>query len=420
MAGSKIWLLQTWEPNPVDDPNARPWRTGMLARRLVAAGHDVTWWASYFSHNTKRFRAQRPDASFEIDERFTIRLIPALGYSRHVSLARLKDHAFVARSWKELAEQAEKPDVIVASYPTIELCVEAARFAKKFDIPLLIDIRDQYPDLYWENAPKRMQKIVRLLTSRSQRAAREALSAANAITANGPEVVAWGLRYAGREAMENDIPVFMSYEPPSLSPEEEETAERYWADLGLDAATKEMIVAYTGMIGQTIELGPVIQAAKALPHVKFVLCGGGDGLALAKREAQGLQNVIFTGWLKSPEVQQILRLASIGIVPYRDRGNFETGITNKPVEYLANGLPIVTSLQRGILVDLLKQGECGVSYRNTNPEELIAALATWSKDPMKLAEASTQARGLFDSTFHPDKVYEKWVGLIERVALDRP
>lgn len=408
MSGLKIWLLQTWEPNPLDDPTARPWRTGMLAQRLVAKGHDVTWWCSSFSHTAKQFRKQ---GLTELGPNYRLRTLPALGYKRHVSLARLRDHRHVAWQWRGLSRDESKPDLIVASYPTIELCAEAARYAKEHAVPLLIDIRDQYPDLYWENAPRITQSLVRILCQSARQEAVRALGGAVGITANGPEVVDWGLGYAGRKRGAYDQALYMSYDPPPVTDEDRARAQEFWKDF-----EGKQIVAYTGMIGQTIEVAPIMHAVSAFPDVEFVFAGGGDGLAQAQKWSEGLPNVHFTGWLKTPEIQRLLELATLGLVPYRDRANFERGITNKPVEYLAYSLPIITSLQRGPLVEMLLESGAGRTYRNTEPATLAKVISEALSNSEQLKAMRSNARELFERTFHPDKVFGDWIEIIEAVA----
>lgn len=382
----------------------------MLAQRLLAKGHKVEWWCSNFSHTRKAFRQNQPDIT-EIEPGFTIRTVPALGYQRHVSRARLRDHRFVAAQWRSRAEREEAPDIIVASYPTIELCENAALFSREHNVPLLIDIRDQYPDLYWENAPFGLSRIVRAFCAGARNQASRALSGAVGITANGPEVVDWGLAYAGRVRGPLDRSLYMSYDPPPVSDTDRERAIKFWREYEGKA-----IVAYTGMIGQTIEVGPIMHAVASLPDVQFVFAGGGDGLKQAQAWAQGFSNVHFTGWLQTPEIERLLEIATIGIVPYRDRANFEKGITNKPVEYLAHSLPVVTSLQRGPLVNMLLQADAGRSYRNAEPATLAKVISEMLNDSEGLGLMRKNARGVFDENFHPGKVFGEWIDLIEQAA----
>lgn len=404
--GINIWLIQTWEPNPLDDPNGRPWRTGILAQRLAKRGHQVTWWASNFSHNLKRFRSN--EQRHTIGENFEIRLIPALGYQKHLSLRRLRDHRYVADQFRKLAEASPLPDVIVASYPTIEICAQVSEFCENHKIPLLIDIRDQYPDLYWENQTGLKSHAIRLLSFGMKRLAHKALRGADAITANGPEVVTWGLGYAGRAKNALDRTLFMSYEKPPLSPERLAMAKHQLEAKGV--RFDRPIVAYTGMVGQTIDLEPVIAAAEIVgDQAWFVIGGAGDALEAWQSRSAHLNNLVFTNWLTSDEVATLLSLSRIGLIPYRPAANFERGITNKPVEYLANGLTVLTSLQRGTLVDLIREYQAGSSYASGKElaDQIVAGIAQPS------SEASLR---LFNEKFHPDQVYGDWIELIEGVA----
>ncbi len=391
----------------------------MLANHLVQSGHEVTWWASSFAHNLKSFRGEG-DINHQIRENFTLRLIPALGYKRHVSIQRLKDHRFVAQSWLSLVKGEEKPDLIIASYPTIELCEVAVAWARENGIPILVDIRDQYPDLYWENAPSISRGVVKLLCRGMQKKAREIFSHASAITANGPDVVKWGLTYGGRAQTENDQDFPMSYSPPELSQTELQEAEQFWANQMVNFPSDAVIIAYTGMIGQTIDLEPIWKAARDLedlPKVQFVFAGGGDALEESKIRGAQYGNVHFTGWLDSAKIHVLLQKSHIGLVPYRSRANFEIGVTNKPVEYLAHGLPILTSLQRGPLVDMIRENGCGWTYKNDVPNDLSIQIERIVKT-RECSQMIRPAKALFESKFHPDSVYAGWLNLIEKVISD--
>src|SRR5688572_12390199 len=49
----KVWLVTAGEPLPLGKQEQRLLRAGLLARYLVAAGHEVTWWTSTFDHTSK-------------------------------------------------------------------------------------------------------------------------------------------------------------------------------------------------------------------------------------------------------------------------------------------------------------------------------------------------------------------------------
>lgn len=414
----RVWLVQTWEPNPLDPPGSRPWRNWMLADRLIAEGHEVVWWCSNFSHNLKQMRREKPGL-YPVRPGFDMVVMDALGYSKHVSWQRIKDHRHVAASFRIQAPNHPRPDVIVAKYPPIEVNHEAVRFANAQGIPVMVDICDQYPDLYWENAPRLIRPAIRAASKvvGFQRLARDTFKGATVITGNGTEVVDWGLQYAGRVRCEQDCSVPISYDPVLTTSEEDALSEAYWRDQKIPEGA--MIVLYTGMLGQTIDFDTLLAAMLSLSddaRFFFVFCGAGDNLETYRSQTRGLQNVLFTGWLKAPEIQWIQRRAHWGLIPYKPRANFERGITNKPVEYLAQGLPLLMTLRSGELAKTVQAAGAGRTYRNQHPEDLVNILREAAENPAAFTQMKAAARPTFDHNYHPDLVYGRWIKAISALA----
>ena len=71
-------------------------------------------------------------------------------------------------------------------------------------------------------------------------------------------------------------------------------------------------------------------------------------------------NVVRPGWIDSDRMSWLLRRTTVGLAPYRSQPDFEANYPNKIVEYLARGLPVVTTLHRGVTADLLTTHGCGI------------------------------------------------------------
>ncbi len=147
----KVWLVTVGEPLPVDGDNPRLMRTGILSGLLAAGGHEVLWWTSAFDHVRKRHRCagDAETAAFG----YRIRMLHGGGYRKNVSVARFLDHRDVARKFRGFAGSEPRPDVILCSLPTVELCVEAVRYGGRERVPVVLDVRDLWPDLIAELAP---------------------------------------------------------------------------------------------------------------------------------------------------------------------------------------------------------------------------------------------------------------------------
>lgn len=408
----RAWLVTVGEPLPRDGPNERPHRTGLLAEALVSRGHDVLWWSSTFDHARKRFRVVG-DQELTMPEGPRIRLLDGPGYRRNVSLARLANHRAIGRGFRALAPSEPMPDVILASWPTIELSREAVAYGRARGVPVVLDVRDLWPDIFVELAPPWARGLARLGTSSMTRAASQAFGGAAAITGVTPAFVAWGLDHAARSASASDraFPLGYSDKVPDLAAIAR--AKASWAKLNVGGA---FIVAFVGTMGlQKLDMAPVIAAARALrgQNVQFVMCGDGDGLAAFRAMAAGLENVVFPGRVGWAEIWTLMRMASVGLAPYRSSLNYTGNLPNKPIEYLSAGLPILSSL-KGLLCSLLSRHGCGITYGGS--DQLVAALSTLRAAPRHVEAMSAAAMALYRDKFVAEDVYDAMAAHLEKVA----
>ena len=88
------------------------------------------------------------------------------GYKKNISFGRLWDHYLLGRNLKRvLSKQTEKPDVAFVGFPPIEFAYEAAAWLKKNKLPFMLDVKDQWPDIFIIGC----QKYLNLLLNWSSR-----------------------------------------------------------------------------------------------------------------------------------------------------------------------------------------------------------------------------------------------------------
>jgi glycosyltransferase involved in cell wall biosynthesis len=197
-------------------------------------------------------------------------------------------------------------------------------------------------------------------------------------------------------------------------------ANDYWAKHGLSADGGEFVACFFGHIGHQFDLETVIEAARRLRErgraVRFVLCGTGSRLDEYQAQARGLDNVLFPGWIGAAEIWALMRLSAVGLAPYRDVGHFTRNLPNKPAEYFSAGLPVISSLNDGVLRDLLDRHECGLVYQNGAPETLVDVLATLSDHPERRVHMSANAQALYRQSFVAETVYGEMIDFLQSVA----
>jgi len=413
----RIWLIKTGEPLPIDGDDVRLLRMGILADYLVARGHEVTWWSSSFDHQRKRFRADG-DASIVCSPGLRLILLKSIGYSGHISIRRYVEHLFTARRFSKAAPLLPEPDVILCSFPTIELAVAAGRYGKMHGVPVIVDVRDLWPDIFEEALPCCLRKAAPILLAPLRRQVRKALRQARAVIGTNKEFVAWGLRHAGREGTSLDRAFPLAYDATPPAPQAIEAARKTWQQRG---SLKDGVfrVCFAGTFTSRVELDTVVHAALELQKrsvpVQVVLAGDGPDAGRLKTLAGGSPAVIFPGWLDRAELIVLMEQSHVGLLPYPNLPDFRANLPNKVFDYLAAGLPVVSSLP-GLVSEFLETEACGVTYANRNSTALVAVLTKLAQDHSRLASMRHNAHRAFISRLRSQEVYGQLIDLVEQVV----
>ncbi len=415
-----VWLTTIGEPVPVQEgAGDRLHRTGFFAHFLARHGHDVTWWTSDFDHFRKKHWFGK-DTTLAVNERLTIRLLHGCGYGSNVSLARIRDQRQIAKRFAELARQEPRPpQVVVTALPTIELCNESVRYGQERGMPVILDMRDMWPDLFADVVPKPFRPLAMLPLLPMYFESRRACAGATAIIGVTDPFVDWGLRRGRRTRSPKDRSFGFGYSKPVIAADKLEEARRIWCERGVGTGPGEFVACFFGTIGRQFEFDPVIRAAAALHDaakpVRFVLCGAGDRVAEYRAATAHLPNVLWPGWVGAAEMRALMDVSSLGLAPYRESPNFSMNIPNKPAEYMAAGLPVALGLKNGILKDLLESRKCGFSYEGKG-DRLTRAIGGLASERPRLAEMSANAARLFEEQFTAEVVYGKMMAYLEEMV----
>jgi glycosyltransferase involved in cell wall biosynthesis len=408
-----VWLITVGEPLPIGDSDARLWRTGLLAQQLAARGHSILWWTSRVDHFRKCFHdvaAPRVKAQPGIE----IQLLAGCLYRRNVSLARLRNHAQIGRDFRRISAREAEPDVILCSLPTLELCDEAVAYGRVRGVPVLLDVRDLWPDEILARVPKALRPLGRLALAPLYRKARRALRGATGVVAISRTYLRWAEQLRGRAAGPDDLVAPIGYPTPPLGSDSPPgTTERMRAK-GVDPARK--IAWFCGTFVGSIDLGTAIEAARLAQRetdLQFVLSGDGERRAEWEAQARGLANVVFTGWCDRAELAWLSRRAWVGLAAYKPRALMS--LPNKLFEYMSAGLPIVSSLG-GEAAELIAQRELGRSFEAGNAGELARVLRELAARPTETARYAANARAVFASEFAAERLYARLADHLEAHA----
>ncbi|MDA7670547.1 glycosyltransferase family 4 protein [Verrucomicrobia bacterium] len=379
----------------------------MLAKHLKSEGVDVTWWSSRFDHANKRFRDIK-SAQYESDTFGKIIYLDGPSYRKNVSFRRVMHHRSVAADFQRIAATLEKPDVILCCMPIPELCQSAITFGKKYDVPVVLDIRDLWPDEIQQLFSQPLRWAISLLLLPMRRQVQFACRNATALSGTSDGYVEWGLQKGGRQKESTDRSFPLAYtklEPSSVDISE---GKLFWKEHGIGEIAGELTICYFGMLGALSQLETVIDCArhcqKVGKKIKFIICGDGDKLPDYQKRATGLDNLLFTGRVGAKQIWTLMRIADCGLVCYPDTISYRLNVPNKAIEYLSGGLPLIYC-QKGALHDLAQNEGVGYKYENGSPKSLFHAIEDLKNNEKKRNKMSLKAIELFQNKFVAEEVY---------------
>jgi glycosyltransferase involved in cell wall biosynthesis len=403
----RVWLLHIGEDLPVDNA-ARTFRYGYLAKALADRGHRVLRWAPTFRHFGKTHRFQR-DCRVTINENYAIQFVHSPGYRRNIGIARLQTYRILGRRFQELALRETCPDVIVAAIPSLEWADAAVEYARSHGVPVVVDVRDLWPDVFVNAVPASVHSLARLFLTPYRRLARRICRRATALTAVSQTYLNWALDLAGRDSGPHDHVVPLGFEPDTVPDTILQTSVARLMKRGVD--TEIPTCLFAGSFERSHDLETVIDAASKVQrnrhtNIQLLLCGNGSTIDRVQRRAEGLRHVHFLGWADPATLQAATSMAQIGLCPYAT--DALQSLPNKPFEYMAGRLAILSSLS-GELEELITRHNCGLTYTAGNSIALVDRISQLILDRSKLELMRSNARTAWSQHYRSSVIYARFV-----------
>ncbi len=402
-----VWIVQTGEPVPLPDSPGRPMRSMNLARALVDSGHEVVIWGSDFSHTEKQHFFGR-HTRVTVEPGYQLQLVHSRGYRKNVSPARMLDHAQLAMALRrQLALDAVLPDVAVVGFPPIEPAYAATKWLTQRDVPVLLDVKDRWPDLFLRAAPEVLQPAGRAALSPYFALAHSTMRQATGLSSMTDRFLDWCLANVGRprHAADGVFPLTVA----QMAPDEEELhlADDWWSSkgVGLDGRPR---ISFVGTLNAAFDFRPVVDAAR-VTSFEFVIAGSGSQQEEVQGILSGLPNVKMPGWITHPQAEVLARNSQLALGPYVPTPDFQDNIPNKIYDALAHGQPFISSLT-GAIEENIYANSAGARYTiQPGPRSLANVLRELEADPSTIQQMSAAAADLYETRFSFDLVYGRMV-----------
>lgn len=417
MTKLSILIFQTGEPLHIDGGDSRPMRAINLSNFLLDKGHSVHLVSSKFYHQKK---IHRTISEASISSNFKITLIDSPGYKKNISISRIIDHIVLAINVNKFLESKKfnRPDVIFVGYPPIECAYIFTKFCKNNDIPLVLDVKDQWPEYFLSAIPTSLHFFGRFLLSPYYILASISFSRADLIISMSKSYLKWVNSMSKKTQSSGGLLL----EVPLTRKESTIKYDRllmmsWWLNFGVNIS-KTNCISFVGSLSQAFDFRFIKTIAeKSLEDeldLIFVICGDGEESTNVKELMAGLSNVIFPGWVGDNQIDSLMDATIATMAPYKVQANFSDNIPNKVVDSLFYGKPILTSLS-GEVSQLIALNKVGIIW-DEDADIFYRKFKVLISDEKMLNNYSLNAKMLYKNKFEFDLVYSKLSNQIENLA----
>lgn len=383
-------------------------RSLYLFDMMKKMGYDVTLLTSDFNHyskevrDVKKFRENFPEYS-------DIKFVHIPSYKKNISIKRwycMKVYCNNAINW--IKKNIDEFDVIYMNMPDAKTILGVNDFLQKKRIPLIIDIRDLFPEALRVKIKNNL--IYKLLTYVMKKNADKAYSCADELIAVSQEYLDRGLKVNKKSQHPEVVYIGSVIElfddgVKTIAPAIEKPKGEFW-------------LTYAGTIGSSYDLKTAIMAMEILkfraPNVRFKILGQGpDRASLEVYVKEKNLPVDFIGFVNYAKMAAYLSKSDVALNSIKYGAS--QSIINKVADYYAAGIPILNSCWCKEQIWLNEYFNVGVNHKPENVEDFVEKFMFLYTNDILRKEMGRNARKLAEERFNRAMSYKKIIYVIDNV-----
>jgi glycosyltransferase involved in cell wall biosynthesis len=405
----RILFISHYFPPEVNAPASR---THEHCREWVRQGHEVTVITGVPNHPRGELFEGYENRTVQEESVDGIRVIRTWMYlSPNEGFAgRIANYVLFAVAAVLACFKADRPDVVVATSPQFFAGLAGMIVSRLRGAPFVLEVRDLWPESIVQLGQMQPGPLLRVLEWIETVLYRSAAG----IVVNTRTFID---HIAARGVPRDRITLVYNGIDPALfrpQPRDEALLRKH----GLDG---KFLVSYIGTLGLAHGVDTLIETAERLadePDLHFVIIG--DGAARQSLEAEiarrGLENVTLLGLRPRSEIPAWIASIDVQVVLLRDLDIFTSVIPSKIFEFCAQERPVIVSVPRGEIRNLVEKASAAIGLDPEDPAALADAIRKLREDGATRREMARRGREWVEAGFVRDDLARRMLDFIERVA----
>lgn len=300
-------------------------------------------------------------------------------------------------------------DLVWATSPTIFQALSATLVAKLRRKPLLLEIRDIWPDALVDIGALRNPVAIGLADALAKWMYRQA----TCIVINSPGFRA---HLVGKGVPDHKLFLVANGVDTSMfDPKDPGTEMR--SRLGW---TEKFVALYSGAHGMANDLDALLQAAALLadsPRIQIVLLGDGPEKShlMARAEQMGLRNIQFLDPVPKDAMPSLLAATDCCIAHLKPSAMQAMVYPNKVFDYMAAARPTVLGIG-GVIRDVLERAGGGIPTEPGDAAGMARAIRHLAQSPDEGRQMGADARAYVESHFRRQAIADALLDVLDAVC----
>ena len=294
-----------------------------------------------------------------------------------------------------------RAEAVIAMSPPLTLGAVGWFVSRLRRAPLVFNIQDVFPDAAVRTGAISNERVIRT----AEWLERQSYRMADAVTVLSDDLRDNVTAKINGGDTVHVIPNFV--DTTVIEPADRSTALR--EELGLGDGP---VVLYAGNVGFSQSLELVVEAARRMPDVTFLVTGDGAARPTLEEAGRGIANLRFHGFVEADRLSELLATGDVPVVPLR-AGLGHVSVPSKTYSILAAGRPVLASIDPDTAVPrILTSSSAGVTVPPDDPDAFVDALQSLVGDESECAEMGRRGRAWVEREASPSAVGDAYDRLI--------
>lgn len=392
-----IWVFHHYATPPTMNGFTRPYNFGVNMRER---GYITKVFSASYLHFSNVNLINNKELYIENDETeipFVFVKTPSSagnGLGRVLNMIKYYQNLF--KVTKKFILNGERPDLIIASSPHPLAMVAGIKISKKLSVPCISEIRDFWPEVFFEGDKIKEHSIIGKLLIKGEHWIYKNSDALIFLKEGDHTYITdkkWDITQGG--VIDLDRCYYINNGVNLVDFSNQVTNEILVDD---DLTCKKFNVVYAGALRPVNNVDNILSAAKLLKendHIQFLIYGDGNQREVLEKRIndEEISNVIIKGYVDKKYMPYVLSHSSVNILNYsQSKYNWSRGnSSNKLFEYMASGKPIISTVKMGY--SPIEKYNCGFTLEEDSPQALAKAVwDVYNLSDEKYEEISDNAR----------------------------